>query len=249
MNAPVTYDLSLLDRSHEKWRRSPALRAYYADLFAEIGAGLEPGRVLEIGSGIGVIREYLPTVVTSDVVPSSYVQRAVSAYDIPMEAWTGIVAVDVLHHLCAPLDFFSSAAAALNPGGRIILMEPAGTPVGKMFYSLFHPEPCVPAEIVPPFEFSPDAKGEFANMGMGHGLFTQHRGEVEEHLAGVRLRILSVRYRDVFAYPLTGGFSRPALLPARLLRALLAGERRLPQGVLRFLALRMVVVLEKTAAA
>ena len=57
-----------------------------------------------------------------------------------------------------------------------------------------------------------------------------------------------MRYRDVLAYPATGGFSRRSLLPAGLVRALLAAEGALPQPVLRRLGLRMLVVIEKPRA-
>lgn len=250
MSGPeITYDLELLERSQAKWRSSPALRAVYGAMLEEMRRELLPGRTLELGSGIGLATEFIPDLVTSDIVRTRFVERAVSAYEIPREGWANIIAFDVLHHLCTPLRFFASAAAAVVPGGRIVLMEPAGTPGGRAFYSLFHPEPCHPADIVAPFEFTPAANGEFANMGMAHGLFTAQRKDAEARLAPLGLRMVSVHYRDLLAYPLTGGFSRPALLPATLLRGMLAVEERLPQWVLRFLALRMVVVVEKTAGA
>lgn len=242
----ITYDLSLLELSLTKWRRSAALRTVYGDIFKQIEGQLQPGKTLELGSGIGVAKEYLPGLVTSDVVQTRFVQRAVSAYAIPDENWDNIIAFDVLHHLCTPMEFFASAAAGLRPGGRIVLMEPAATPGGRLFYRLFHPEPCVPALVRPPFTFAADETGAFANMGMAQSLFVIHEAETARRLAALRLRVIQIRLRDLLAYPSTGGFSRPALLPAPVLRGLLAAERALPQGLLRLLALRVMVVLEKT---
>lgn len=244
-SAPQTYDLSLLDRSAAKWKASPALRAVYADIFAEMRGHLAPGRGLEIGSGIGMARDYFPGLVTSDVVPTRFVDRGVSAYAIPQEGWGNVIAFDMLHHLQEPLRFLASAAAALAPGGRIILAEPAGTWWGRRFYGWFHHEPCRPDDVQPPFRFAADADGGFANMGMAHALFGRERGKVLTGLRAHGLGLVDVRYRDLLAYPATGGFSRSALLPAAVLRGVLAGERLLPQVLLRFLALRMIVVLEK----
>lgn len=241
----LTYDLALLDRGLAKWRRSPALRAVYGEIFLAVRRLLAPGRTLEIGSGIGVAREFLPDLTTSDIASTAFVDRAISAYAIPPEAWGNILAFDVLHHLREPLRFFASAAAALAPGGRIILAEPAGTPGGRLFYRCCHHEPCHPAAVVAPYRFPAARDGSFANMGMAHALFGRSRPEFEAELRARQLRIAQVTYRDLLAYPATGGFSRPALLPARVLRGLLAIERRLPQPLLRLLALRMVVVLEK----
>jgi SAM-dependent methyltransferase len=243
--APLTYDLSLLDRSLAKWNASTALRTVYGDIFAEMRRHLAPGSILEIGSGIGMAREFFPGLVTSDIVATRFVDRAVSAYAIPREEWNNIVAIDMLHHLQEPLRFLDSAAAALAPGGRIVLTEPAGTVGGRIFYRWFHHEPCRPQEVQPPFEFAADADGAFANMGMAHALFGRQRELVAAHLHQQGLGITGVRYRDLLAYPATGGFSHSSLVPAAVLKVLLAGEHVLPQVMMRFLALRMIIVLEK----
>ncbi len=239
-----TYDLGLLEQSLAKWRRSAALRAVYQDIFREMAAECAPGRSLELGSGIGVARGVIPGLVTSDVAATPFVDRVVSAYDIPVENWGNLLAMDMLHHLQRPFDFFASAARALAPGGRVVLAEPAATWGGCRFYGAFHHEPCLPARIVPPFDFPPDADGGFANMGMGQALFATHRNAVVLKLARFGLSVRSVRYRDLLAYPATGGFSRGSLLPAPILRGLLALEHLLPQVVLRRVGLRMIIVLE-----
>jgi hypothetical protein len=133
----------------------------------------------------------------------------------------------------------------LVPGGRIVLAEPAGTWWGCHFYRWFHHEPCRPNEVQPPFSFKPDPDGGFANMGIGFALFNREREAIIAALGQYHLDLVGVRYRDLMAYPATGGFSRTALLPANMLRALLAVERILPQFVMRHLGLRMIVVLEK----
>lgn len=242
----ITYDLGLLAQSMSKWRESAALRTVYQDIFRAMAARCAPGRTLELGAGIGVAKESIPDLVTSDLVKTDYVDRAASAYAIPAEDWANLVAMDTLHHLQRPFDFFASAAAALQPAGRIVLMEPAATPLGLWFYRTLHHEPCRPRLIVPPFEFAADEQGEFANMGMGVGLFEHHRAETEQRLRAIGLRVREVSYRDGLAYPATGGFSQRALLPAPVLRALLAAEQALPRFVMRWVGLRMLIVIEKT---
>ncbi len=244
-----TYDLSLLNRSLEKWRNSAALRAVYASIFGEMRAHLVGGSILEIGSGIGMAHAYFPELVTSDIVATEFVDRAISAYAIPAERWNNIIAIDMLHHLQEPLRFLESAAKALVPGGRIVLAEPAGTWWGCHFYRWFHHEPCRSNEVQPPFSFKTDPDGGFANMGIGFALFNREREAMVATLKQYQLDLISVRYRDLLAYPATGGFSRSALLPASILRALLAVEQILPQFVMRHLGLRMIVVLEKRRAA
>jgi len=82
-------------------------------------------------------------------------------------------------------------------------------------------------------------------MGMGVGLFRDHRSIVAARLAEFGLTVKSVRYRDFLAYPLTGGYSKPQLLATSVLRVFIRIEALIPQFFFRFLGLRMVIVLEK----
>lgn len=243
-----TYDLSLLELSKRKWIRSPALRQVYSDIFAEMAGFVIAGDSLEVGSGIGSMKEILPAVVTSDVEKTPYVDEQLSCYELAESGrdWANILAVDVLHHLRFPMRFFESAAGSLKPGGRVILNEPAATLGGRLFYRMFHHEPCRPSSLRDPFVLEPDdEKGNFANMGMGIALFVNHREWVEDELAKLGMRLIHLRYRDLLAYPASGGFSKPSLLPVPLLRIFLAMEKRVPQSILSKLALRMTIVLEK----
>ncbi len=244
----ITYDLSLLEESERAWNRSGALRAFYGDLFTDMAASCRPGRSLEIGSGIAKSKEFIPHLTTSDIVRTPYVDLAMSAYAIETQGkpWANILATDVLHHLTEPLRFFQSASSALQPGGRLILAEPAATGWGKMFYRLCHHEPCLPHLIQPPFIFSPDpGSNEFANMGMAVALFRDQESSFLPRLTEMGLSLTEVWFRDFIAYPLTGGFSRQLPIPAWCIRFQLGIERMIPQTILRRLGLRCLVVLEK----
>lgn len=243
----ITYDLGLLAASRDKWLRSSGLRLVYGALFERIGAWCRPGRTLELGSGIGVSREFLEGVVTSDVAPTGYVDRTVSCYEVDRSGvWANLVAVDVLHHLCSPVRFLEHAARALEPGGRLLLAEPAATAGARCFYRLFHHEPMDLDAVRPPFEFAPRARDRgFANMAMAHGLFLRHRRHLEPTLARAGLRLTHVAFSDLLAYPLSGGYSKPQLAPSVVLRAVLEWEKSVPGSVLERLGLRMLVVLER----
>ena len=246
-----TYDLSLLESSAKKWKNSPALRVAYGDIYLQMQREADPGPALEIGSGCGLIREFIDHVVTSDIRHTRFVDRVASAYAIEEVSggpWQTVYLLDVLHHLCRPFEFFASAARSLQTGGRIILVEPAATFLGRGFYRLFHHEPMDVSRIQAPYDFSGNADdNEFANMGMAWSLFVRDRTQAIERLARMGLTLKTLRFRDVLAYPSTGGFSKASILPSTICRALLKAERQLPQGVMRLIGLRMMIVLEKTA--
>jgi hypothetical protein len=248
----ITYDLSLLDESSRAWQQSEALRLFYGDLYSEIGRHCVGSSLLEIGSGIGVSSDFIKHVTTTDLVKTKYVDRAMSAYAIePTESgsgWTSIFALDMLHHLREPFKFLASASQCLEANGRIVLLEPAATWLGRIFYKLFHHEPIEPREIGSPFEFEANGTdGEFANMGMGVGLFVRNEAVVSERLQAMGLKVLCIRYRDIIGYPLTGGYSAGQKAPTSVVRLCLRFEKTLPQWLLKRLGLRMCVVLEKTS--
>ncbi|MFQ3241210.1 MAG: SAM-dependent methyltransferase [Lentimonas sp.] len=147
MNAPndclheeMTYDLNLLAGSRAAWDRSQGLRFIYGEMYQDIRLRCIEGSILEPGSGIGVGKPFFDDLVTSDVVETPDVARAMSADAIESDgagAWANIFAIDMLHHLMQPMDFFESAARALKPRGRLILVEPAATVGGRLFFHSF----------------------------------------------------------------------------------------------------------------
>lgn len=245
-----TYDLGILEKSYAKWQQSQALQIVYKDILQELLTYKRAGPTLEIGSGCGFALTVDPTIVTSDIAPTPFCNNPVSAYQIPTNApdWGNILAFDVLHHLKTPFQFFSSAANALTPGGRILLCEPAGTRFGRAFYKAFHEEPCRPEEIVEPYEFEAGSEDSslFANMGMGWAFFERDKAQIASRLQTLGLRIQKTVYRDLLAYPATGGLSKPSLLPSPFFKPILAIEKRIPRSIMKRLALRMLIVLEKS---
>jgi hypothetical protein len=250
-NNQETYALDLLEKSAEKWSSSPGLRIFYGDIFRRIKTCMTAGPSLEIGSGIGVIKTTIPEMKLSDVSATPYVDYALSAYRIEDSGttWANIVAIDVLHHLREPFEFFRSAAGSLRAGGRIILVEPAATIAGTPFYRRFHHEPIDARSILAPYSFpAKSGEVEFANMGMGWGIFVRGKQESNEMLARLGLRVKKVSFFSFLGYAATGGFSHNQFLPTPFIKTLLFLERLIPSAVWKIFGLRMTIVLEKAAA-
>ena len=56
------------------WDRKPVLRTVYSDFFARLAGHCKPGRTLEIGGGIGNLKEMLPDAVSSDIQYSDHLR-------------------------------------------------------------------------------------------------------------------------------------------------------------------------------
>ena len=75
-------------RDHERaWNERPLLRRIYRDWFALLASRLSarPGTTLELGSGIGRLREFIPNLVTSDVEQTPWADLVVDATRLSFE--------------------------------------------------------------------------------------------------------------------------------------------------------------------
>src|SRR5260370_42179153 len=99
-----------------------------------------------------------------------------------------------------------------------------------------HFEPCA---------INPDWAPFYANHAITSLQFdTRHsRQLVEQTIPSLRVR--SVEWQSLFAYPMSGGFQSWSLIPAALVGPMLALEKRMPDPVRKHLAFRMMVVLER----
>ena len=241
--------MSGLERYREIWRRKPALRAVYADIYHRIGAHRRPGRTLEIGGGGGNLKDFAPNVVSTDILPAPWLDTVCDAQRLPFAdgSFANIVLVDVLHHLERPLRFFAEAARVLEPGGRLIYCEPAITPLGGLVYRFLHHEPVdMRAD---PFADGPITPGRDpydSNQAIPTLLTGRYRAALAVKVPGLALAALE---RFAFAaYLLSGGFRSWSLLPRFAANPLLRLEWALRHVFGRLAALRLIAVYAKSAA-
>ncbi|MEA2705101.1 MAG: hypothetical protein QOD63_3046 [Actinomycetota bacterium] len=234
------------------WESKPALRAVYTDYYRRIRAWCPPGPgrpgsrsvILEIGAGSGNLKAHLPDVVATDVVPGDWLDALADAQALPFAdaSLDAVVGVDVLHHVEFPARFLAEAQRTLRPGGRVVLVEPAITPVSRVVFKLGHPEPVV-LGADPLADGDPDA-GKHpmdSNQAIPTLLAGRDRHRLESEFPG--LQILHAETLSLFAYPLSGGFRRWCLLPRALVRPLLRVESRLEPRLGRYAGFRLLLVL------
>ena len=239
----------ILGRHQAVWQAKPILRFLYTAWYEELAACLRPGRTLEIGGGTGNLKEFAPSVICTDIVKVPWLDAVVDAQRLPFRtaSMDNIVLFDALHHVeCVSL-FFDEAVRILKPGGRIVIMDPYVSWASWPVYRFVHPEPVdlgVDPLMIRPA--NPERKPFDANQAIATILFERDFDTFQRHYPQLDKRVH--RRLAFFAYPLSGGFEHPSLLPMWLVRPVLALERALT-FLDRFLAFRILVVLEKRASA
>ena len=235
----------ILRRHQAVWAQKPILRRLYASWYREIARWLQPGVTLEVGGGTGNLKEFSPDVVCTDVVRMPWLDALADAQHLPFrsKSLSNIVLFDVLHHLENVRYFFDEAFRVLSPAGRVVIMDPYVSVLSWPVYKFFHPEPMDfshdPLTIVPTVQRRPfDANQAIARIVFERSFERFH--QLYPHFSKLAHERLAY-----FAYPLSGGFDRPSLVPLWSIDMLLRFEqwcRRLG----RLLAFRLLVVLEKS---
>lgn len=230
------------------WEKKLAIRLLYRDFHRRLLERCPAGPVLDIGSGTAHIKDVKPDIVSTDILPFPGIDAVADAHRLPFpdRCFAGVVMLDVLHHLERPIEFLGEASRVLRPGGRLAMIEPAMTNLARGFYAYFHDEPVdMKADVFASVAIDPERDPFDANQAVPTLMFTtpDARRRVETLVPALRVR--SVEWLSLFAYPMSGGFQSWSLIPSALVRPMLAFEEKVPQALRRQIAFRMMIVLER----
>lgn len=241
--------LERFERHRQVWGQNRALRALNAQLYARVAQELPAralGRWVELGSGPGFARETIADLELTDLVRAPWHDGEVSAEAMPFDDGSigALVLFDVLHHLPSPRGFFGEATRVLARGGRVVMCEPYISLVSYPVYKFFHDEPLDLADDPLALVAGGDARDPFdANQAIPTVLFGRERAAFAQ--AFPALAIKSVRYMSGFSCPASGGFSHRPFLPWPLWSLLHRIDGILPSALMRWIAFRMLIVLER----
>jgi hypothetical protein len=198
-------------------RNKPFLRRFYQDCYHYIGSNIprsDDGIVLEIGSGAGFLKDFIPDLVTSEFLQLPTVDIILDAQQLPLKpnCLRAITMVDAFHHLPDVRLFLREASLCIRPGGVIIMVEPWVTWWSHLVYRYLHHEP---------LDMKTDSwtiagKGPLsdANTALPWIVFKRDRLKFERDFP--EWRVEKVRLDYPFTYLASGGLAFRGLLPQRL---------------------------------
>jgi SAM-dependent methyltransferase len=193
--------------------------------------------ILEIGSGTSPLKQFLPNVVTSDVLELDYLDLVFDCHEIDKldvikdNSLDVITVTNVLHHLKNPIAFLNRAASKLKSGGKLIATEPVFSVLSTVIFKYLHHEP-VDFRISEPELGDLEGPLASANIALPWLIFFR-KPEWRQRLSNsFDLASLSVRPFSALSYMITGGISHRLPVPGSLYRMLfsvdLALSRRFP---------------------
>jgi SAM-dependent methyltransferase len=237
-----------INKNSQYWQQKPLLQKLYADFYRLIAqhlSNLPDAKIVELGSGLGNIREVIPHCLRTDLFPNPWIDQIENAYKLSFtdESISDLILTDVFHHLKYPGTALQEFVRVLRKGGRVIMLEPCMSALGLLVYGLPHDEPIAIMKKIEwnaPEDWEPEkidyyaAQGNATRIFVGSGFHSKLMNW--QKIEAVRL--------SAFAYAASGGFSKPQLYPTSMLPLVRQLEKLLDFFPTLF-ATRLLIILEK----
>ncbi len=193
---------SFLKKLYQNWYESFAVRF----------PTLPSGKIIELGSGGGFLKEYCPNteIICSDVIDLPTNDMTFSALNLPFQddELAAILMIDTFHHIPDSQRFLEEASRTLTPGGKIIMVEPANSWWGRMIFSNFHSEP-----FITDADWFIPAGGPMSGANIALPWIVFQRDVQKFTKLFPNLEISSITYHTPLRYLISGGVSFKQLVP------------------------------------
>jgi len=217
MSAPLNSHKEEIQRNLKYWSEKKILRIIYREFYEQIAKFLHRdlnGQIVELGSGIGNIREVISDCLRTDLFHNPWIDKVENAYSLSFadHSLSHLILFDVFHHLRYPGTAFREFGRVLCPHGRVIIFDPFMGLLGFLVWGWFHHEPVAIKEKIewyapPHFSISKDVY--YAAQGNATRIFYGKRYQREFD----KWRIIEKKRMAAIPYVASGGYSRKQLYP------------------------------------
>lgn len=197
------------------------LKSCYSDFYEEI---LEKEKKftkntsdnirLELGSGVGFIKDFDKTIITSDVVSNQFTDIIVDANQIPFEKnkISSIFGIFCFHHFKDPFNFLKDIEEKLVVGGLCILIEPYYGVLARFIYKRIHKSEYFDQNEDFNFKVKDKTSMEKANQALSYIYFVKNREKFIENFPRLEIIHTSV-FGNYLRFIFSGGLNFRKLLP------------------------------------
>ena len=191
----------------------PFLKNLYIDwykIFVVEYTKLPKGKVVELGSGGGFLKDLLPEIISSDILPLPNNDMTFSALDMPFDdnSLSGVFMVDTFHHIPDAELFLKEAYRTLKKDGQLIMIEPANSWWGRFIFKTFHHEPY---NVKGDWNIPDTGPLSGANIPLPWIVFIRDKALFEQKFPGFKIE--EIKYHTALGYLISGGVSFKQLVP------------------------------------
>lgn len=175
------------------------------------------GAELELGCGVTPMSDHYPNILSTDIEETECTSTVLDACNLgnQKQKYSAIYGVNCFHHISEKKKFFEQAGMALEPGGVVILLEPADTVFSRILYPhLFKIESYDTRASIDSLRTEDPVKG--ANQAASFICFKRDQSEFMKDLEFDLVQ--TVYLRNWLSFILCGGTNFPELAPYRLIR-------------------------------
>lgn len=190
--------------------KKKSLRLYYCDIYKKYESILKTcpneGLIVELGSGVGFIKDTIPDAITTDIIGYKNIDQIVDATNMPFKnnSVKAFFMCNVLHHVFNPEKMFAEITRCLVPAGKVFIIDQYPGFLSKWIYKFLHNEP-----------FYMHAKNwnfeETANGALAWIIFKRDLNKFNNLFP--HLHIVSIKKHSLLIYWLLGGLKPWTLVP------------------------------------
>lgn len=205
---------------NKKW-----LNLVYKDFyFALMKLAEKRGTLVELGSGGGFIKEIIPNIITSDIIAGPGIDLVFSAERIPFKnkSISTFILLNTFHHLKKTQESLKEMERCLKVGGKIVMIEPFNSLWSRLVYKSFHYEPF---NIDAGWETPGKGRITDSNNALAWIVFIRDRKKFENLFPNFRINLLNPH--TPFRYLISGGLTKPQILPTFLYPLVVQIEKKI----------------------
>ena len=200
-------------------------------------------QMIEIGSGASPLKDYIPNLVCTDLIKSSWLDASCSAYALPFKdhSLDRIFLMFVCHHLGNIEKFFNEAYRCLKKGGEIVIADPAITLFSKFYYKYFH----IDSMNLNVKDWSFEDKGRLSSSNIALPWIIFFRDKRHFKKLYPKFSIEKTEYTTCISFLLSGGLRIRQLLPTYILKKIFALENWIIRNISNQFAVTMIITIKR----
>lgn len=175
----------------------------------------QEGSILEIGSGAGFAKEFIPELCASDIIPYPNIDKVIDATRLSFEdnSLRAIFLLNTFHHIPDVDKFLTEACRCLKPGGRILIIDQHVGFISRIVLEYLHHEPFNPNTETWSFQSSGPLTG--ANGALAWIVFERDKERFEKKFS--LLKLVSYSPHTPLLYWVSGGLKKWSMAPKILI--------------------------------